>query len=414
MARATTPTWLSLDRWAQILGINPLHFSQLFSSVIPASNCSDAWTQFAYQNPNYTSREDIAQAIRDAEMKIASELGYFLLPDWVVDERRQTVRPARPELFSRSSVNVRGLAKSIETDWGYVISGGQRAQVLIDDSVAVTVSDVDGDGYDERAVATVATAVTSPCEIRAFLPGQAGSFAYEIRPITVTIAAGVATITFNRWQLVIPELQDRLDAEQPDQRIDGDADASYETTIDVYRVWNDPQSQANLLWEREPSGCSNCNGSGCAECSFSTQTGCLAVRNERLGELTYRPATWDSVDEQFDTAEFAVCRDPEQLRVWYYAGWQSTDPRVSCPRVQLDPYWEKAIVYLSAALLDRELCSCNNVEKFVEHWREDLSRTGSEVSYQISEADLLNPFGPSRGGVYAWRQVQRDGRRIRK
>src|SRR3989304_5653327 len=274
MARATTPTWLSLDRFFQILGVNPLHANQLFSSVVPASNCNDAWTQFAYQNPNYTSREDLAQAIRDAEMKIASELGYFLLPDWVADERRETVRPARPELFSRASVNVRGLAKSVERDWGYVISGGQRAETLIDDAVAVTVSDVDGDGYDERAVATVATAVTSPCEIRAFLPGQAGSFAYEIRPITLPIAGGGAV-------------------------------GSHETPIVVARFWKDPQSQANLLWEHEPSGCSNCNGSGCVECSFSTQTGCLAVRNERLGEVTYRPATWDSVDEQFDTAEFA-------------------------------------------------------------------------------------------------------------
>ena len=414
MTRASTPTWLSLDRWAEILGVNPIHFSQMFTALGPQGNCGIPWYQHAWQNTDFTSREDVAVAIRDAEMKIASELGYFLLPDWVIDERKQTVRPARPELFSKSSVNVRGMAKSVETDWGYVVSGGQRASSLITAATAVTVSDVDGDGYTETATASVTTTVTDPNEIRAFLPGQAGDFDFEIRPIEVSISGGVATLTFKRWQLVDPDLVLRLNADDTDERLDADTATPYVTTIDVYRIFNDPQSQLNLLWERPPQGCNNCSGSGCVVCAFDTQTGCMFVRDERLGMVAYRPATWDSTDEEFDRAEFTIKRDPEQLRIWYYCGWQSTDPRVLRPRTQLDPYWEKAIVYMSVALLDRDLCSCNNVERFVEYWREDLSRVGAEVSYQVSPEDLSNPFGPTRGAIYAWRQVHRDGRAIRK
>ncbi len=349
-------------------------------------------------------------------MKIASELGYFMLPDWVIDERKKTVRPVRPELFSVTSVNVRGLSKSVESDWGYVISGGQRTVTLIEASVATTATDADGDGYAETVTATVNTTVTDLNEIRAFYPGRSGSFDYEIRPIQVSVSGGVATITFSRWQLVEPDQLERLDASDPAQRLDAAVAGNYETTIDVYRIWNDPQSQCNLLWERDPTrvGCGACTGTGCAICAFDTQVGCLHVRDERLGHLAYRPATWDSDEEQFESASFTICRDPEQLRIWYYSGWQSVDPRVSRPRIEMDPYWERAVVYYSAALLDRDICSCKNAERFVDYWREDLSRVGAEVSYQVSPDDLANPLGPTRGGIYAWRQIHRDGRAIRK
>ena len=416
MARSSTPTWLPLDRWAEILGIHPIHFNQMYLDLGPVADCGDTWYQDSWQQPNFISREDVAVAIRQDEMMIASELGYFPLPDWVIDERKKTVRPAKPELFSVTSVNVRGLSKSVETAWGYVISGGQRTVDLIDAGATVVATDADGDGYDETCTVTVTTTVTDLNEIRAFYPGRSGSFDYEIRPIQVSVSGGVATITFKRWQIVEPDQLERFDAQDPGNRINAASAGSYETTVDIYRVWNDPQSQCNLLWERDPTrvGCGACSGTGCAICAFDTQTGCIAVRDERLGIMMYRPATWDSDEEQFESAAFSVCRDPEQLRIWYYAGWQDTNPRVDRPRVDLDPYWEKAIVYLSCSLLDRDICSCKNAEEFVDHWRMDLSMVGADVSFQVPPEDLANPFGPARGAIYAWKQIHRDGRAIRK
>lgn len=414
MGRATTPTLLPLDRWAELLGISPLHWNQMFSDNFgPTGDCGDTFFQYTWQNTEFTSREDIARAINQAEGMIASALGYYPMPNWTFLERKQTTRPAKPELIARAIQNVRGYHKTVELDHGFIISGGRRAQSEITLATAVTFTDEDGDGYEETATAAVTTAVVD-CEIRAYLPSRAGDFAYEIRPIVVTSTGGVATITFKRWQMVDPDLQENLSAERPDNRINAETDGNYLTTIDVYRIFNDPQSQVTLMWEQPPIGCNNCGGSGCVACAFNTQTGCLFVRDERLGFVGYRPATWDPVDEEFDRADLAICRDPEQLRLWYYSGWESTDPRVICPRTQMDPQFEMAITHLSITLLDRDVCSCNNVERFVEHYREDLSRLGREVSHQLTPRDLGNPFGPTRGGISAWKIINMDGRRIRK
>ncbi len=379
----------------------------------PTADCGDPFYQHTWQNPEFTSREDIARAINEAEGMITSAMGYFPMPNWTIQERKQTTRPAKPELIARSNTNVRGYHKTIELDHGYLISGGRRAQSEITLATAVTFTDEDGDGYAETATAAVTTGVAD-CEIRAYLPGRSGDFAYEIRPIIVTSTGGVATLTFKRWQMVDPDLQEHLSAELPGNRIDAEDNNSYLTTIDVYRVFNDPQSQVTLMWEQPPIGCNQCGGSGCAACSFSTQTGCLFVRDERLGFVGYRPATWDATDEEFDTADLVICRDPEQLRLWYYSGWESTDPRVICPRTQMDPQFEMAVVHLSVTLLDRNVCSCNNVERFIEHWQEDLSRLGREVSHQVTPRDLGNPFGPTRGAIAAWKAINLNGRRIRR
>lgn len=414
MGRATTPTLLPIDRWAELLGISPIIWNQMFSDNFgPSADCGDPWYQYAWQNPEFTSREDIARAINEAEGMITSAMGYFPMPDWTVQERKQTTRPAKPELIARTNTNVRGFHKSIELDHGYLISGGRRAQSEITLATAVTFTDADGDGYAETATAAVTTDVDD-CEIRAYLPGRSGDFAYEIRPIVVTSTGGIATLTFKRWQMVDPDLQEHLSAELPANRIDAEVAGNYLTTIDVYRVFNDPQSQVTLMWEQPSVGCNQCDGSGCLACSFSTQTGCMFVRDERLGFVGYRPGTWDATDEVFDRADLVICRDPEQLRLWYYSGWESTDPRVSCPRTQMDPQFEMAVVHLSVTLLDRDVCSCNNAERFVGHWQEDLSRLGRDVSHQVTPRDLGNPFGPTRGAIAAWKAINMNGRRIRR
>jgi len=419
MGRAEQYTWLPLDRWQQLFGICPFSFNQLVSAsnLVPSGDCGEVWFQHAYQNTDFTSREDIAEAIRAAERNIAQEVGYNLLPDWIEGERKQTTRPARPEVFSRNALNVRGMAKSVETDRNWVISGGVRNQELIEADVAVGLTDPDGDNYFEtctvNVTATTASGVvvTDINEIRIYYPGESGHYSYEIRPVKITLLGGTATIVFKRWQLVKIADLERLDAADAANVIDADAAISYETTVDVYRVYNDPQTQVSFLWENDPF--CTCGGSGCPGCSFTTQAGCLAVRDQRLGIVTYRPGSWDADDEQFTSAAWSIGRDPEQVRLYYYSGWVPKDPRITRPYVDLDPYWEKAIAYYSVSLLDRCTCDCNNAQRFIDHWRTDLARQGAEVAFQVSDADLDNPLGTTMGAIYAWRQIKRDGRRVR-
>ena len=91
MGRASIPTLVPIDRWAEKLGISPIHWNQMYSDNFgPTADCGDPFYQYAWQNPEFTSREDIARAINEAEGLIASALGYFPMPNWTVEERKQT------------------------------------------------------------------------------------------------------------------------------------------------------------------------------------------------------------------------------------------------------------------------------------------------------------------------------------
>ena len=78
----------------------------------------------------------------------------------------------------------------------------------------------------------------------------------------------------------------------------------------------------------------------------------------------------------------------------------------------MDPTLERAVAYFATALLDRALCTCENASKFSEHWREDLAMTNTARSFQNAPKVLENPFGTTRGAVYAWQICNQDGRRL--
>ena len=62
MARASTPTLLSIDRYGQLLGLNPAHLNTAANSgAMPYSDCcSDIWFQWDWQFNGRTSREALA------------------------------------------------------------------------------------------------------------------------------------------------------------------------------------------------------------------------------------------------------------------------------------------------------------------------------------------------------------------
>jgi len=399
MARSETRTWLSLDRWGEIVGINPLHMNQLASTQFP-DLCGEPWYQFAWQDADRIGRESLSQAIRDAELTISRYLGYNLVPDWT-NEILLTVKPSPPELYG-NSVNPRWAAKSVSAMKGHVISGGVRATSLIEPAgIAIDRSDPDLDGYEEHCEVEVTTDVED-CEIHVFYPGKGGSPEWEIRPIKVSSSGGIATITFKAWQVVDPDKQSVINPEPLTETVA----ANYFTTVDVYRVYNDPQTQVLFMWE---SSC-GCGSSGCEACSWGTQYGCLQIRNNRLGMMTYRPATWNEDTEQFDTAEWSVCREPEKMRAYYYSGYQ--DQYRNCPVKEMDRDLEKAVAYYAATLVDRDMCACSNVQAFLDFWREDLSRQGTDLAFQNTQMILGNPFGTMRGAIYAYQVCNQEGRRI--
>jgi hypothetical protein len=405
MARSNIRTWLSLDRWFEIIGINPLNANQLASNTLFQNNvCGDVFFQFDWQHSDRIGRDTIAMAIQQAELEIAAEAGFNLLPDWTLEERLTYPQPAVPGMYG-NALNPRGMLKSVELRKGHVISGGVRTKTLIQAGAVVTRQDDDVDGYAETCVVTVATSVTDINQVRVYYPGKAGADGWEIRPIKVTFSAANANIQFKAWQLAAANQMDALDADV----LDAHAAASYETTVDVYRVYNDPSTQVQFMWESCEDG--SCCGD-CVACQFGTQAGCFHLRDARLGMAVPAPGSWNSADQGFDSAEFSACREPDQVRFWYYSGYR--DMNLDAPYVQLAPYWEYAVAFYAASKFERPVCGCSNVNQFVEKWRTDYARSGKDESFVSTPELLANKLGTSMGAVYAWKRVHQNGVRIIK
>lgn len=396
-------TWLSLDRWAQIIGINPLHFHQLTSStLIPNTVCGDAFFQNSWQHSDRIGRDDICMAIQQAEQDIAREVGYNLMPDWTLDERLSYPHPSPAELYG-TGVNTRWGLKSVEALRGHLITGGIRAKTLVEATAGITRTDADGDGYAETCSIIVPVTFTDTNEVHVYYPGQSGNDAWEIRPILVSIAGGNATVTFKVWQVA---LATALFAINPEP-LDANLAASYETTVDVYRVYNDPSTQVQFLWE----GGADCCGS-CTACQLGAQTGCFHLRDARLGILVPAAADWNATTSGWDGAEWTACREPDQLRLWYYSGWR--DQSLLRPYADLSPYWEYAIAYLAASRLDKPVCGCSNVSQFIDKWRMDSAFASDAGSFTLTAEMASNRLGTTAGALYAYRAIQKNGVRINK
>lgn len=402
----STRTKLTLARFAQICGMHPLHFWQVRIDTDPF--CDQIMFQHEWQNVDHVSREEIARAISEVENKIEDYLGYRLAPSWEIDEWRETTRPFNPELINLSISDVRGYRQTVKANWGYVISGGIEAKTLIDDAVAIAYSDVDSDGYFETATVTVPTTVLDKNEIAIFYPGENGDDEWEIRPTEVSIAGGVATIIFRREFVVIPEKLELFDIQGAEAI--GTDNADFLTTVDVYRRYNDPQTQANFLWEPLATGnwCSTCGGTGCTVCAYATQNGCLILRGEpRNSQLGYWPGSWDSVNDVFQSEPWAVGRQPDIVRLYYYSGWRNKSNKYIS---RLDKDWEFTIAVMAMALLDRPPCDCAKGNWSM--WRQDMTIwSGDEdgkpyFNTRYSDPIFDNPFGNRRGEIYAWRRVR--------
>ena len=405
MAIAETRTKLTLDRWAQIMGLHPLHFNQVRLETNPF--CDQIMFRREWQTADHVSREEIARAISEVENKIEDYLGYRLAPSWEVDEWRETTRPFQKDMINLSISNVRGYRQTVRAGWGYVISGGIEAKTLIDDSVTIVYTDADTDGYFETATVSVATSVLDKNEIAVFYPGEGGDDSWEIRPIEVNIIGGTATITFKRELAVVPDKLDLYDIEGAEAI--GTVNADFLTTVDVYRRYNDPQTQASFLWEPLAGGfCGICNGTGCTTCAYATQTGCLILRGEpRNSWLGYWPGTWNNTTDVFDSKAWAVNRQPDIVRLYYYSGWRGKNNKYIS---RLDKDWEFTIAVMAAAMLDRPPCDC--AKGSWSQWRQDMTIwSGDEdgkpfYNTRYSDPIFDNPFGNRRGEIYAWRRVR--------
>lgn len=399
MSDTDIKTLLPLDRWAQIIGLNPMHFRQVQPPQAAQSydTCGRVWKEHPWQHSDALSRDDVAQAIQQTEETFAELLGYRLLPTWEVADRIMVPIPGDMSLFNLNARSPRGYASSVRAKFGHFVEAGIEAKVLIKAAVAVVYTDADSDTYFETATISFATTVTDPQEIAVFYPGQSGADKWEIRPWrTCSISGGVCTMTFWRHQMVIAS---QIEALSP-EAVNGSDAALFLTAVDVYRRYNDPSTQCTLIWKPQANdACGTC-------CDDTTQTGCLYARDHETGRLAFEPADWNATTEDFDAACLSVGRSPDQLLLYYRAGYR--DMRRTYPLTQMDPEMERAIAYYSLSLLRRELCGCSNAEAIVKYWANDVGyKHQFGEGNQLSPEDRDCPLGTTRGALYAWKLIRR-------
>lgn len=418
MARTRVRTLLPLDTWVKIIGIDPRHFNQVTTNAKASTSCTTVWKQHAWQESNQVGREDVAIAIAQAEQLIAEHVGYRLLPTWEVDERQRVTPPGIPDVFNVRLEDPRQFPMSVKTDYGHLISGGIEGKTLIVADAPVTFEDLDGDGFCETATVQVTTTLTDPTEIAVYFPGEDGRDDWEIRPLhnprtgrrDVTITAGIATIVMATEQLVDPDLWEALDPSD----VDGAVLSNFTATVDVYRHFNDPQTQVTLLWA--PRGGTNCDcgSESCVICAHEVQTGCLVAKDFRRGRWFFQPGVFNVTTQAFDSRSPAVRRNPNIVRLFYYAGFQNQQQDE--PRLEMDPAWARAVTYFSLTLLTRPLCGCDNVQGLARRMTEDVAleiATGdTSTSYQLGDRILETPWGTMRGAIYAWQLANSQGRPI--
>ncbi len=392
MARADTETLLPLDTWAKIMQISPYEFNQIGVGFPKpnAQQCNHVFFQFSWQQ-DFLSREEVAQTLEMAEHMVASELGYWPAPKYILDETLNYPRPPARDLYGGAMTN-RYQLKSVQLGWKKIQGGGVLARTDINLAAAVTYTDEDGDTVLDTFTLTEPTTVTDPNELALYFTsadrnGDDIAETWRVRPIKVSIAAGVATIKGHAALLIEPDLTLKSNAEVLNVTVT----TNYVTTLELHRVYRDDtvdtaagtSKQGYAMWESGP----------CDEppCSMITGPLCIGERNSQIGfvRVDYTPS---------DTCKGYA---PDRLSVSYLAG----EPLVNG---NMAPAMADIVAHLATALLPVEKCGCERSNRIIAYWREVGPAPGEGLRERLTGLGSSdNPFGPQRGALYAWNKVKR-------
>lgn len=324
-------TCISLVRYAQRIHQNECAFWGVANpaEVEIGYGCDTIWSQWM--------RDDIAYYLAEAQQEIEQQVNFPICSHWFTDEQHDLSCP-------------------IQTDWGHVIEPGVMATSVVDEDAPIDY------GTEPASIGPIATTVTDINEIAVLYPGSWR----QILPLTMEISGGFLNITIPRCRMVAA---DKL--ENPVQGWDYDDLDNFLETVDIKRIYNDPSTQAELIWRE------------CNSCESQSQDACIYVKNGKVGSVEVRAATFS---EDVWTPLNRFCKPVESVRLNYKAG------------AGLTYQMEDTIIRLAHSKMPDELCGC---ETFMRHWRRDR-----HVPEILTRERLNNPFGMNDGAWIAWRFTQ--------
>jgi len=352
------------------------------------------------------SRAEIKDEILLAEKEISSYMGFNLAPGFVENELHQYPNPYEVLSVGSGGIGTNNMPMSVISGSGYGVQPGVRAVALQGTAITgvgggLEYTDEDSDGYVDTAKVTVPTSLTDVCEIKAYVPGKSGEQAWEIRdPKRKYISGAKVVFEFDVWLFINPDIDERYPTAEQYRALDYTTLGNLLDSVDIYREYVDnTQTSVRFFWEP-----------GSDKGSLRYQDGVLIVRDHVIGEVVPHAATYNSATEVWDSNNWVVGRDPDQVRISYYAGSVSREflNGVSCD--PLSEMYAKAIAYMATARLSRSICSCQGILVFFDNMQIDLALITGSQSHNVSYKELENPFGTRLGEIMAWRLLSRVSR----
>lgn len=380
MAIASIPTLLSLDEYAQIMAIPGWLLAQVYHPNRPTHGaCENIWYQSGYMGTGnrIVEREELAQAIANAEEQLADYMGFWPAPMWVEAEPHEWP-------ITRIGGKISNPAFITGRPHGHLIEFGVEAWEEQDAlyPVLIEYSDRDHDTCLDWATITFATALTNPCEIVVVPPDKDPTLReWAIRPLDIQIVDGTCTIQGPRWLFVDPDRWHTV------EELNLEVDTDFLTWVDIWRHYTDPSQQGQLVWNTNLTECTG----ALAICAEQCQPACGVIDVERVGRFhlrsaSYNGGTWIGTNLAYGTY-------PDLVRIWYKAGYRShTRYRCSSMVRKL----QEAISRLANVFLPEAPCGCDYT---LERWSTD--REEMEV-ITAGIAVTQSAFGTTaRGAVYA-------------
>lgn len=415
---------LPLDIWREQIGYHPYHFWGMKDDdkLKVDSKCNVILPEYSWQRADMISRTEIRRSIEIAEQRLREHLQYSIGRRWIT-ETLQFPRPGQSGQQYTGQIDADGRWLNVRLSEGFVRAVGVETRTEIEADVSITFSDADGDGINETFTLTVNTAVTDPDEIEVYFNstdrrGEAASEKHRIKPVSITISEGEATITGKSWLLVKPIKYEGFGVLSGLDPADALADS-----LDVYRHYTDVTGttndtyQALLVWESSPppswastvSSTVDFGSSANDPAAVAYATARINVRDARLGYVGVGASNYNATSGVWGIGSYAA-NQPDRVIIRYEAGvplgaLESTDGLS-----RLNGRWEEIVVRLACAELKRRELGCHTALQELSRWQWEMARSGGgEGEFRLSEQALNNPLGTAQGAVYAWNQVKNLG-----
>lgn len=379
MAYSRIHTLLPLEEYARVMSIPGWHFNQVEHPGRPTMGACDlVWIQSGYSgDPNrIVGRDEIAQAIAEAEFQMANVAGFWPIPAYVCNEDVKW-----PDLSRGLVVN----NPILKAKWGYIVeTGTERWDQLNIVAEPVVYTDEDGDGYLDTATINFGLYLddVDECEIVVTPHGYDPSDNWEIETLDITITGSLLHIRGPRWLFVDPDNWGTIDV------VPMDDDPSFLTEVDIWRHYTYEYPAARIEWLADP----------CATvpCTPRTQDACIEVLRSRTSAFKVTPASFDG--STWTRGTLAYCQSPRAVKLWYLAGYTGAD----CNTCEIDPAIKRAIVSLANCYLSDAPCGCSIT---LERWERDRELQEMDA-YNVAMAK--SHFGTSaRGAVFAYSVLSR-------